>query len=402
MIRINNKVECCGCTACVEICPQKCIEMKMDEEGFFYPNVNESLCVNCGVCDKVCPIKNPKETADFKQEAYIVQNKDLQILKESTAGGAFSAIAEYVIQKGGVVFGVIMLPDYTVRHVKVDNKEDLRYFRNSKYVQSDPCDTFIAAREILKTGRLVCYSGTPCQIEGLRSFLKNEYTNLILVDVVCRAVPSPGVWETYIGDFVNRFGKQNTIRFRDKSLGYQYSTMELVGADGKIHRGGIESQEGLRMFFSGMIISPSCTECRFRKQQRNSDFTIWDCFTVHSIDKAFDENCGTTRVLIQSQKGYDIFEAIKDKFICKKISVEIAIKDVKEMFESPIVPSNRHEFFNDYNHMEFQSLLDKYYPVGTKEKLKNFARRVLNRIGIDRYMKRILQFLKKNRGNYGK
>lgn len=398
MIKIDNKVKCCGCTACVKICPQKCIEMKEDEEGFFYPNVDVSLCVNCGACDKVCPVNNKQKRSDFQQEAYIVQNRDMQILKESTAGGAFSAIAEYVIQKGGVVFGVTMLPDYTVQHIQINRKEDLRLFRNSKYVQSNPGDTFIEAREILKTGRLVCYSGTPCQIEGLRSFLKKEYTNLILVDVVCRAVPSPGVWKNYIESFVKKFGKQITIRFRDKSLGYQYSTMELTGVDGKIRRGGIESQQWLRMFFSGMIIRPSCTECPFRKQQRNSDFTIWDCFTVHSIDKTFNETCGTTRVLIHSQKGHDIFESIKEKLIYKKIPVEIAVKGVKELLDSPKVPDNRYEFFKDYNHMEFENLLDKYYPIGMKEKLKRSARIVLYRIGIDRYVKRIVTSMKNRQG----
>ena len=161
---------------------------------------------------------------------------------------------------------------------------------------------------------MVCFSGTPCQIEGLRHFLGKDYQNLILVDVVCRAVPSPGVWEKYIQYEVEQKGKLSSIRFRDKSLGYQYSTMELRAENGKKYRGGIESQPWLRMFFSGMIIRPSCTDCRFRSRYRNSDFTIWDCFPSYKYDKSFDERKGTTRVLIHSEKGKKLFANIKNCF----------------------------------------------------------------------------------------
>lgn len=303
MINIVNKADCCGCEACYNACPNESIRMKSDEEGFLYPQVNQDTCVNCGLCEKVCPISNCETKKNENQVAYLLQYKDDEVCKESTSGGAFTGIASYVIEKGGIVFGVEMTEEYKVRHTSVETIEELKRFRNSKYVQSRVGYAFQQVRNELKRGRMVCFSGTPCQIEGLRHFLGKDYQNLILVDVVCRAVPSPGVWEKYIQYEVEQKGKLSSIRFRDKSLGYQYSTMELRAENGKKYRGGIESQPWLRMFFSGMIIRPSCTDCRFRSRYRNSDFTIWDCFPSYKYDKSFDERKGTTRVLIHSEKG---------------------------------------------------------------------------------------------------
>lgn len=396
MIEVTNKAECCGCTACARICPKNCIDMKEDNEGFYYPKVRTEDCILCGACKRVCPILNVNNEQLSKQKAFIVQNLDNKVLSESTAGGAFTAIAKYVLKNDGVVFGVTMMADYSIHHVYVEHEHDLWKFRNSKYVQSNPKDSFIQVKRFLEQGRVVCFSGTPCQIEGIRRFLSKDYDKLILVDVVCRAVPSPGVWRKYITNFVCNNGEQKSIRFRDKTLGYQYSTMELVGLEGKVNRGGIESQQWLRMFFSGMIIRPSCAECKFRKQHRISDFTIWDCFIVYEIDSSFDDNCGTTRILIHSDKGINIFEKIKSDFKYKEIPVEIAVKDVKEMFESPSIHPKREQFFTDYENIDFGVLLNQYFSVGTKQKLKRFLRCSMNRLGIDRYIKKVIRHISKS------
>lgn len=395
MLNIKDKKECCGCTACVNICPQKCIEMVEDREGFLYPTVHQSMCVKCGLCEKVCPLQNKKPESAFEQRAFIVQHKDEVVLKESTAGGAFSAIARYLLKKGGIVFGVAMESDYSVHHICIKDEKDLYKFRNSKYVQSNPEKTFSEVKEYLNDGKLVCYSGTPCQIEGLKNFLKKDYEHLILVDVVCRAVPSPGIWKKYIDNFVIKNGKQKSIRFRDKTLGYQYSTMEMIGEDGRVHRGGIESQQWLRMFFSGMIIRPSCTNCQFREPNRRSDFTIWDCFVIHDIEKSFNEDCGTTRLLIQSPKGERIFSSIKDEIGYKEIDVDIAIKDVVEMRQSPQFNVKREAFYDDCQKLEFQDVLDKYFPIGIKQRLKRFVRVCLNKIGSDKSLKRMIRKIKR-------
>ncbi len=389
MIEITEKKNCCGCTACASICPRKCIKMKEDEEGFLYPHVLESECIHCNLCENVCPILNHTEKSSSKQIAAIVQNKDKEVCRQSTAGGAFTAIAEYVLDRQGVVYGVEMQKDYTVRHTTVEKKDDLVKFRNSKYVQSNLENIFSSVKQQLNVGRWVCFSGTPCQVEGLRSYLKKDYKNLILVDVVCRAVPSPGVWKRYIKMETQKYGELQSIRFRDKTLGYQYSTMELKNGGG-VYRGGIESQPWLRMFFSGMIIRPSCSACKFRSRYRNSDFTIWDCFNVYSFDKNFDESIGTTRVLIHTEKGKQIFEAIKEKFYYKKLEADIAVKDVREMRESPKEHIRKAEFYSDMEKLTMQELLDKYYPITFKIRIKRRARLILNSMGLDKTVKHIL------------
>lgn len=366
--------------------------MRTDEEGFLYPHVRENECINCNVCEKACPILNHIENEEnLEQTAAIVQNKDQEICRQSTAGGAFTAIAEYTIDKGGIVFGVEIRPDYTVRHTTVETKDELVKFRNSKYVQSDVGNAYVLAKKHLESGRLVCFSGTPCQIEGLRHYLKKDYENLILVDVVCRAVPSPGVWKKYIAMETERYGDMQSIRFRDKTLGYQYSTMELKDNRGNVYRGGIESQPWLRMFFSGMIIRPSCTECVFRSRYRNSDFTIWDCFNVYSIDKSFNEDIGTTRMLIHTKKGKQIFEQIKSSFTYKDLDANAAVKGVQEMIESPRAHRRKNEFFSDIEELSMSELLQKYYPETIKIKLKKNTRLLLNRFGLDKVIKHILK-----------
>ena len=392
MINIVNKVECCGCEACYNVCPKNCIEMKSDEEGFLYPRVNQDTCINCGLCEKVCPIINhvPREKND-NQEAYLMQHNDDEICRQSTAGGAFTGIASYVIEKGGIVFGVEMTEDYKVRHTSAETIEELEKFRNSKYVQSRIGTVFQQVKRELSKGRMVCFSGTPCQVEGLRHFLGKDYENLILVDVVCRAVPSPGVWEKYIQYEVSKRGDFASIRFRDKTLGYQYSTMELKGKDGKIYRGGIESQPWLRMFFSGMIIRPSCTDCRFRSRYRNSDFTIWDCFPSYRFDKSFDERKGTTRVLVHTEKGKDIVRLIRDKYIFRKIDSNMAVENVLEMVQSPMNHTCKSEFIEDCVASGFEEVLNLYFGDTLKIHIKRLIRRFANFVGFDTTIKKLLK-----------
>lgn len=366
--------------------------MQEDNEGFLYPHIDVEHCVDCGICEKVCPVLNAeKEKVNPEQIAVIVQHKNTEVLEQSTAGGAFTAIAEYILDNNGVVFGVAFTDDYTVKHTYITSKDELFKFRNSKYVQSDTAGTFKQAKDFLDEGRLVCYSGTPCQIEGLRHFLRKDYENLVLVDVVCHAVPSPGLWRKYLNIFSENNGDIASIRFRDKALGYQYSTMEIKNKNGKIYRGGLESQLWMRMYFSSMIIRPSCTACAFKKQYRNSDFTIWDCFNLHSIDKDFDENCGTTRVLIHSIKGKKIFDSVKNNIKYKVIPVDLAVKGVYELVKSH--PSNplREQFFKDAEKLEPEVLFNKYFPYGIKLKIKKGARLVLNRMGLDVKLKHILK-----------
>ncbi len=394
MITITDKEKCCGCSACVSICRKNAIRMVQDKEGFMYPKADAALCNNCGLCEKVCPVMNKEmpRTQDLKK-AYLIQHRNKEILAESTSGGAFTAIAEYVIRQGGVVFGAAFDAKFRVVHTSASTHTELAKFRNSKYVQSDLRDTFRQVKSLLSDGRLVCYSGTPCQIQGLRRYLMKDYENLILVDVVCRAVPSPGVWKKYFA-WENAKDAIESVRFRDKARGYQYSTMAIRPQNGRIRREGIESQPWLRMFFSGMIIRPSCAVCPFREPHRISDLTIWDCYNVYQLDKRLNEQLGVTRVLVHTKKGLDILISQRENILAHEIAYEDAVRGVKEMRESPAMHPARRQFFADLHTMEFGQLMQKYYPYTLKVRMKKNARSVLNHLGLDVKLK---HWLKKGR-----
>lgn len=392
MIEIINKSKCCGCYACVNACPENCIHMKRDEEGFNYPSVNSDSCTKCNVCQKVCPEINLKEELNFEQDGYLIQIKDEQVRKESTAGGAFTAIAKYVIKNDGVVFGVMMDENFNVYHSYVETEQELNKFRNSKYVQSNVGEsTLKQVKQFLVQSRLVCFSGTPCQIEGLKSFLVKEYNNLITVDVVCRAVPSPLVFEKYL-ELQNRKLDSNVvnIRFRDKHFGYKYSTMNIYTLlnNGNYHH-GIESDLWLRTFFSGICNRPSCYECSFRKRYRVSDFTIWDCFNVHKYSKQMNDDKGTTRMLVHTYKGRSIFEQIKQYVKYVKLKPDEMVLGVKEMFESMKPNIRRSEFMIDLNILDVETLFDKYFPYTFRIMAERRIRLIMCKIGIYGYIKKL-------------
>lgn len=191
MIEIKDKKDCCGCWACENACPKHCISMVEDEEGFRYPQVDKDTCIDCHLCEKVCPVINAKADVVKIQKAFLLQHKDEKVLQESASGGAFTAIASYVLKRGGVVFGAAYDKDFQVTHQYVETYEDLKIFRNSKYVQSLMDNAYLQAKEFLKQGRMVCFSGTPCQLEGLLNYLRKPYENLVTVDVMCHSITSP-------------------------------------------------------------------------------------------------------------------------------------------------------------------------------------------------------------------
>ena len=347
MIEIKDKLKCCGCTACKNICPKNAIEMIEDEEGFLYPKVDKEKCVNCGLCEKVCPIINASEHKKEKH-AYIFQHKDDIVRRQSTSGGAFTAIAEYVIEKGGIVYGVAFDDEYNVIHTGIEKKEELYRFRNSKYVQSNPKNSFKEVKEFLNSGRTVCFSGTSCQIEGLKRFLNNDYENLILVDVVCRAVPSPLVWRKYLKLRKQKYKDIKYIMFRDKYYGYKYSNLSIYNKNNdkkQEYHSGVDSDPYLRAFFSNICDRPSCYNCKFKKDNRESDITIWDCFEVEKYNKSFDDDKGTTRVMTNSKKGYEIIQELFENNRCEEIDFEKATKGFLAMYQPVKNNSKRKEFF---------------------------------------------------------
>lgn len=403
MINIINKVDCCGCNACFNICPKDCIVMFRDNEGFLYPKVNVKDCIECDLCVKVCPQVHPFPEPERKeQRAFIVQNKDENILRESTSGGAFSAIATRVLQEGGVVFGAAYESEEKlyVIHRYVEEESDLKIYRSSKYVQSDIQSCFREVKQFLLEGRLVCFSGTPCHVEGLLLFLrKKKYTNLILIDFVCRAVPSPLVLKKYI-DYKGKHikGTFTNILFRDKIYGYKYSNLSIYNQDKKLgYHSGIDSDPYLRAFFSGLSIRPSCTQCKFKKRYRESDLTLWDCFDVAKFSRRMDNDKGVTRIITHSSQGDRMIESIKPLVEIEEINSDKAVYNVKELTQSAIPNNKRDAFFYDLNILDSEIFFNKYFPITPRHKIEKTARLLSYHLGIYSLMKKVFKMLQGNR-----
>lgn len=393
MINITDKKKCCGCWACSNICPKHCIRMEEDEEGFRYPITDKGSCIDCGLCEKACPVLNAEvDDIPHKQRGWLVQHKDETIRRQSTSGGAFSALASWVIRQGGVVFGAgYRKGTFSVEHLAIDNEDELSIFRNSKYVQSEIGDCYKQAKRLLGEGRLVMFSGTPCQIEGFIGFLGGkEYGNLILQDLVCHGIPSPAIFRSYIELQRQRIGGEFTnVLFRDKYYGYYYSSFSIYNKDTKkdYHK-GVDTNAFLRAFFSNLSDRPSCYDCPFKKRYRKSDITLWDCFPIEQFTKDLDGK-GTTRILAQSEKGITVMNAVMDDLRYVEVDADRLTEGVNEMFLSVPMNPKREQFFRDYRVMDALSFFSKWFPVNWKVKLNAFVRLSAHRLGIYTLAKRM-------------
>lgn len=307
MIENTEKRKCCGCSACVQACPKQCIEMKADDEGFLYPKVHEGDCINCGLCVRVCPIVKSNEKVGANNDevqAYSAYFNDEAIRLSSSSGGLFSAIAQHIIRENGVVFGAAFDDDFMVHHIAVDTMEGLAKLRGSKYTQSRIENTYQEAKQYLESGRPVLYSGTACQIAGLKSYLKKDYEQLLTIDVLCHGVPSPKVWEIYINEQGETHESKITkICFRDKSTGWKGYSVKLNFENGTEYSQVFNQDAFMRLFLSNVCLRPSCHDCLFKGFPRVSDITLGDCWGVEKHFPEMDDNKGTSVVIVNSQKG---------------------------------------------------------------------------------------------------
>ena len=402
MIEIKDKKDCCGCWACENVCPVQCISMDEDNEGFRYPTVDKDKCINCHLCEKVCPIINVEpDKPNHNQRAFLLQHKDKQILHESASGGAFTAIASYVIRKGGVVFGAAYTDNYVVAHQYVEKIEDLWKFRNSKYVQSEMRNAYAQCKEFLKQGRIVCFSGVPCQLEGLLRFLRKPYENLITVDVLCHSITSPKVFRLYVSAQEEKFGREiSNIKFRDKTpYGYKYSQMSVYKNGKQVYREGVDTDMYLRSFFSDINVRPSCYDCKFKKQHHLTDFSIWDCFEVYKFSKNLDNDKGVTRLLVNTNKGLQIIESLKEEAMIMEISVEKAVSGVKEMLHSVKKNPKRKAFFSqisDFQQTGGGNPLQEFFPITKRTMAEKYFRTITCKLGLYSIIKRLAKATIKN------
>lgn len=386
----NNK--CTGCQACKEICPKKGITMVEDKEGFLYPQKNNN-CVECELCKKVCPLNNEIPKLNIIQEVYAGIYKDNQILNKSSSGGAFTAICNSFCDDNYVIFGAKFDKDFNVVHGYIKDIKEIDIFRKSKYVQSDVKNSYTRAEQFLKSGKKVLFSGTPCQIAGLRSFLRNKaYENLLCVDVVCHGVPSAKVWGKYIKFVQEKYNsKIKSINFREKTYNnnkWNSKNIQIILENNKKILENNIKNDYLRGYHNRLFYRLSCKECKFANPNRISDITIGDCWGIDKVNNKLDVHRGVSLIVVNSKKGKDILNNLSNYMYLNKLDLNFAIQE-NETFRQPTkFHKNRDKFYKNIEKFNFSKLIKKY----TKENYKIIIKRKLAKI----IPTKIKNYIKKN------
>lgn len=357
---LSNMKDCTGCHACTNICPKKCIFMKDDNEGFLYPIVDYNICIKCKRCVNVCPINNNIKSYNTPI-AYACYNKDENIRLNSSSGGIFSLLAEKMIDRGGVVFGAVFNDNFEVEHKYIETKENIELLRGSKYVQSKIGTSYRQVKDFLESGREVLFSGTPCQIAGLKNYLVKAYSNLLTVDLICHGVPSPYVWQKYIKFRENKAGSEiSKITFRNKKMGWRQYSVSFLFTNNTEYNKIYSNDLYMTAFLKNISLRPSCYNCRFKTLNRPSDITLADFWGVQNIFPEIDDDKGASLIFINSQLGEKIYSEILDNIVYKEVDILDAVKYNSAAKKSPLPHINREKFINDINIYTFDKLVNKY------------------------------------------
>lgn len=344
----KNNNDCTGCYACLNVCPKSAINMSYDKNGFLYPKINQKLCIGCDLCKKVCPIMNIPRKEDSLQE-YIAYAKNYKTQLSSSSGGIFQNLAEYVLKNDGVVFGVGIDENKTIKHMMVDNIDDLYRIVGTKYVQSEIGYTFSEVKELLNEGKFVLFSGTSCQIAGLKNFLKKDYANLITVDLICHGVPSPLVFKKYLNNISdNNLDNIQTIEFRKKDSNNHKYMFTVNFKNGTKIEEIYNENIYIKGFLNNLYIRPSCFNCHFKDVYRCSDITLGDFWSAEDFYPEFYNIDGNSSVIIHTDKGHRIFDKIQN--MTNYMSTDLKkITKWNDCFYKSVKPSGAYEIFlEDY------------------------------------------------------
>ncbi len=324
-LKSMNPTQCYGCRACEHICPQEAIVMKPNEEGFWYPELITEKCVQCNLCTKACPYDNASDARD-PIRAVAVQYQNKKALLNSSSGGVFSALADHVLGNNGYVAGCVFDESFTAMHILTDQHEGVERMRGSKYVQSDLNDVYLQIRDRLQQGTLVFFTGTPCQVDGLRGFLKKDYENLLTVDLICHGVPSPGLFRQYLDSLTQKKGTITDIRFRDKrrngwcsqgSVTHSKKTKTITPFNDSYYN---------YYYLQNAVSRMSCYSCKYASAQRVGDITIGDYWNIGDILPDVDATAGFSAVLVNTEKGQRFLDQISDTLKVYDTSVDAVIK----------------------------------------------------------------------------
>lgn len=326
MIKITDKTDCCGCGACAQVCPKNCISMRADSEGFLYPAVETENCIECGLCRQVCPVLQQSERKKIS-EIYAAYALNEEIREDSSSGGIFSLLANSVLEARGVVFGAAFDEDFSVHHIKVESAADMYKLRGSKYLQSRTEMTYAEAKCALDDGKTVLFSGVSCQIAGLKSYLTKDYENLYTVDVLCHGVPSPEVWERYLQTLEEQYGSGiHNASFRSKKIGWHDFASELHFQDASVYCRHHNEDLFMQCFLRNICLRPSCHSCKFREGRSGADITLGDAWGIQNWMPELDDDRGTSIVLINSEKGRQMWLQIAEQTCSRQGDPEIILQ----------------------------------------------------------------------------
>ncbi len=394
MVNIVGKNDCCGCTACYNICPERCITMQPDVEGFLYPYIDEEKCINCNMCKKNCPILGHKTVEKEEPNAFVIRTKNQKDLMVSTSGGFSTPLAHWVFSQGGSVWTASYDEEWNVVHKQLC-KSDYEFdkSRGSKYVQSYLGDTYQRIKKELNKGNKVCFIGTTCQVYGLNAYLQNDFDNLITVDLVCHGVPSPKLWRKYIDYQKSKYNSEIiNINFRNKTYGYHSSTMMLEFKNGKKYYGSARVDYMLKSFFSEISSRPSCYNCKFKAINRISDYTLFDCWHMSELLNKKDDDKGYTNILVHTEKGMKILNEINEEYNIFSVDAKNSILlDGVMVCNSAVPHHNRKIFYSDLDEHDLDEHINKYIKISLVDRIIESVKGIaykLKLIGILKKIKR--------------
>lgn len=402
MIILENKYDCCGCHACMTICPRKCIAMHADQEGFLYPSTDQSLCVDCHLCENVCPMilqkKGKNRLVDVNRapiKAYAARSGDARTSHHSASGGIFPVLAEQVLNEGGVVFGARWDEDFMgVHHDFITDRKDLHFFQGSKYVQSTIGNAFFQVRDFLKQNRKVLFSGTPCQIQGLKKVIRKHSELLITVDVACHSVPSPKVWQSFFRNLItkNRISEVSGVFMRKKIFsphgGWRCDSflVESANSPSPAFEGSIYETSYGRGFLEGMFSRPSCEKCPAKNLESGSDITLGDFWGVENYFPDLVMQEGLSIIICKTQKAHELLESVRESLsVLRPAEYEWAAVNNEGLRFDPRKNPHRDSFFRKL--VEYRSdqavvkMMESYFQpklfVKIKMKLKSVVKRMI-------------------------
>lgn len=376
----SGKEDCCGCSACMSICPSHAITMKNDDQGFWYPVIDEEKCVDCGCCKNVCPLNNREVTAkEFDLKVFAVKNRDDNIRRNSSSGGVFYELANEILQRGGVVYGADFGKDFQIFHLRGKNLEDVRRMQGSKYVQSNLEGIFDSVKKDLIADKKVLFTGCPCQVDGLRHYLKGcKQDGLVTCDLICHGVNSPRVWKDYLA-YISQKRKILKIHFRDKPLGWHEFRMKIQ-MSGKEYLESPSYDFFFQAFSSAFILRDSCFSCKYASLHRKGDITMGDFWGIENVFPEMDDNKGVSQVLVNTPVGQECFLRISDRFIIKEVEIGDCMQP---SLRNPVKrPINYNKFWEDYLNKGFVFICKKYLGGGIKGKMKRLIKSLLLNVGI--------------------